>query len=181
MLSNVFPNIIYNIRKTGVTVAFGGASINFIREIPMFWKYNVHARIISWSPQGKWLYVQGVFTLPATSNKAKVEETKRQLPTLLNNVNADPGMDSGTSTPSTRRDLPTKTESGETICAVIYGRYVFKRKTRETVTVPEALEICGYPVDREMEKRRTMGWEYVKGLERDWDKDRALENAQDII
>jgi hypothetical protein len=184
LLSNVFPDIIYNIRKTGVTVAFGGASISFIREIPMFWKYNLHARVISWSPQGKWLYVQGVFTLPATSSKTtkpKLDEKKSQLPTLLNNVNADPGMESGTSTPSTRRAVATKTDSGETICAVIYGRYVFKRKTRETVTVPEALEICGYPVDGEMERRRAVGWEYVKGLEHDWDKDRALESARDIV
>jgi hypothetical protein len=60
LLSNVFPDIIYNIRKTGVTVAFGGASISFIREIPMFWKYNLHTRVISWSPQGKWLYLRSI-------------------------------------------------------------------------------------------------------------------------
>jgi hypothetical protein len=120
--------------------------------------------------------------LPASSSKTTiVDEKKSQLPTLLNNVNADPGMESGTSTPSARRDVATKTYLGESICAVIYGRYVFKRKTRETVTVPEALEICGYPVDEEMERRRAAGWEYVKGLEHDWDKDRALESARNIV
>jgi len=169
--------------KTGVNIFFGGSSVVFIREIPIFSKYNLHARIISWSPQGKWLYIQGVFTLPAMNSskrKAKTEEKPPQLPSLLNIVDAGPGMGSGTSTPTSKREVPKTTELGETICAVIYGRYVFKRKTRETITVPEALEICGYPVDGEMERRRALGWEYVEGLEHGWDKDRALESARDI-
>ena len=115
--------------------------------------------------------------MKSSKRKAKSEDKP---PPLLNIVDADPGTGSRTSIPTGKREVPKTTESGETICAVIYGRYVFKRKTRETITVPEALEICGYPVDGEMERRRALGWEYVKGLERDWDTDRALESARDI-
>jgi hypothetical protein len=57
---------------------------------------------------------------------------------------------------------------------------VFKRKCKETVPIPEVLEICGYTGDEELEKKRLEGWEYVKGLERDWEKDRALQSASDI-
>ena len=179
-MSHVFSEIIYNMPKTGVNIFFGGSSVVFIREIPMFSKYNLHARIISWSPQGKWLYIQGVFTLPAMKSSKRKAKSEDKPPPLLNIVDADPGTGSRTSIPTGKREVPKTTESGETICAVIYGRYVFKRKTRETITVPEALEICGYPVDGEMERRRALGWEYVKGLERDWDTDRALESARDI-
>jgi len=54
---------------------------------------------------------------------------------------------------------------------------VFKRKSRETVPVQEVLRICGYPGDEDMEKKRVEGWEYVKGLEHDWDRDRALQST----
>jgi len=91
-------------------------------------------------------------------------------------------MTSGTSTPTVdgNETLATTTLKGETICAVIYGRYVFKRRTRETVPVGEVLELCGYTGDHEIEKKRVHGWEYVKGLEQDWEKARALQSARDI-
>jgi hypothetical protein len=186
LLCHVFPEIIYDTKKIGITMAFGGASVVFIREIPMWKKYNLHARIISWSPRGKWLYVQGVFTFPP-SDPSKSSTSKsakpRQLPTMLNNLNADPGMTSGASTPTSSTSVstvPATTAAGEIVCAVIYGRYVFKRKSRETVPVPEVLGICGYTGDEELEKKRLEGWEYVKGLEHDWDKDRALQSASNI-
>ena len=139
--------------------------------------YNLHARIISWS--SKWLYVQGVFTLPASKSAVKKQ---RQLPTMISNLNADPGICSGTSTPTLGGlETPsTSTLNGETICAVIYGRYVFKRPNRETVPVHEVLELSGYTGDDEIEKRRADGWEYVKGLEHDWERARALQSARDI-
>jgi hypothetical protein len=187
LLCDVFPEIIHDTKKIGITMAFGGASVVFIREIPMWKKYNLHARIISWSPRGKWLYVQGVFTLPASNpSKSSAPESPvkpRQLATVLNNLNADPGMTSGISTPTSSTSastVPTMTTTGEIICAVIYGRYVFKRKSRETVPVPEVLGICGYTGDEKLEKKRLEGWEYVKGLEHDWDKDRALQSTSNI-
>lgn len=182
LLCHVFPDVIYESKRHGIRLAFGGASVVFIREIPMLRKFNLHARIISWSPGGKWLYVQGVFTLPA-STASKSSTKSRQLPTMINNLNADPGMTSGTSTPTTSSSVtavPTTTVSGEIICAVIYGRYVFKRKSRETVPISEVLGICGYTGDEEIEKKRLEGWEYVKGLEQDWDRSRALKSASDI-
>lgn len=145
----------------------------------MLRKYNLHARIISWSPNGKWLYIQGVFTLPS-SGKSNPSKQPRQLLTPINSINGDPGMASGTSTPTNIITHRTTT-NGETICAVIYGRYVFKRRNRETVPVHEVLEICGYTGDEKIEKKRAEGWEYVKGLEHDWDKDRALQSATDLI
>lgn len=89
-------------------------------------------------------------------------------------------MSSGTSTPTTLTgsEVSSVTNSGEIICAVIYGRYVFKRKNRETLPVAEVLSLCGYTGDEEIERRRAEGWEYVKGLEQDWDKERALQSAQ---
>jgi len=164
---------------------FGGSSVVFIREIPMLATYKLHTRVISWST--KWLYVQGVFTLPASSRKRTAKRTPthaktgESLSVILNNVNADPGMESGSMTPSVT-NVATTTINGEPICAVIYGRYVFKRKTRETVPVNEALRICGFNVemDGEIERRRKDGWEYVRGLEHDWDKDRALKSAADV-
>jgi hypothetical protein len=102
---------------------------------------------------------------------------------MINNLNADPGMTSGTSTPTSSSSVtavPTTTVSGEIICAVIYGRYVFKRRSRETVPIPEVLGISGYTGDEEIEKKRSEGWEYVKGLEQDWDRNRALQSASDI-
>ena len=179
LLCQTFPEIIYNTEKWGISMAFGGASVVFIKEIPILRKYNLHARIISWSPNGKWLYIQGVFTLPS-SRKSNPSKQTRHLPTLINNFNADPGMTSGTSTPTNVIPTPTTTINGETICAVIYGRYVFKRRNRETVPVPEVLEICGYTGDENVEKKREEGWEYVKGLEYYWDKDKALQSARDI-
>ena len=179
LLCQTFPEIIYDPKKWGISIAFGGGSVVFIKEIPMLRKYNLHARIISWSPKGKWIYVQGVFTLPS-SGKSNPSKQSRQLPTLINNFNADPGMTSGTSTPTNLIPTPTTTINGETICAVSYGRYVFKRRSRETVPVPEVLEICGYVGDEKIEKKREEGWEYVKGLEHDWDKDRVLQSAADI-
>lgn len=163
-------------------MAFGGASVVFVREIPILRKYNVHARVVSWSR--KWLYIQGVFTLPASSSSNNTKSEKKgsyQLPATLNNIIADPGMSSGTSTPTTitgGSSVGPTTASGEIICAVIYGRYVFKRKSRETIPVGEVLGICGYTGDQEIERRRAEGWEYVKGLEQDWEKERALESAQ---
>ena len=179
LLCQTFPEIIYDTKNLGISIAFGGASVVFIREIPMLRKYNIHARIISWSPKGKWLYVQGVFTLPS-SGKSNPSKKTRHLPTPFNNFDADPGITSGTSTPTNHIPASTTTINGETICAVIYGRYVFKRRSRETIPVPEALGICGYTGDEEIEKRRTEGWEYVKGLEHDWDKDRVLQSARSI-
>jgi len=155
-----------------MAIAFGGTSVVFIREIPMFAKYNVYARIISWSPKGKWLYVQGVFTLPA---KQKARPNKKLPTTGINLV--DPMVDSGTSTPV--QGSPTTT-NGEAICAVIYGRYVFKRLTKETFPVPEVLKICGYAGDDEIERKRLEGWQYVQGLENDWDRDRALQSVSGI-
>jgi hypothetical protein len=181
LLCHLFPKVIYTPKKVGgISLAFGGASITFIREIPMWRKYNLHARVISWSPKGKWLYIQGVFTLPTTGKRR--EEKGRSMPTMISSLNADPGMSSGTSTPNLSGDIVASsvTASGETICAVIYGRYVFKRKSRETVPVQEVLGICGYSGDEDIEKKRAEGWEYVKGLEHDWDKDRALRSALDI-
>lgn len=177
LLCDTFPDIIYDSKKFGIQLAFGGASVVFIKEIPMLRVYNLHARIISWSV--KWLYVQGVFTLPASKSTHKKQ---RQLPTMISNFNADPGMTSGTSTPTlTGTEAPsTTTLNGETICAVIYGRYVFKRRNRETVPVQEVLQLCGYAGDDEIEKRRAAGWEFVKGLELDWEKARALQSAKDI-
>jgi len=104
------------------------------------------------------------------------------MPKMISNLNAGPGMTSGTSTPRLggTDTPPTTTSNGETICAVIYGRYVFKRRTRETVPVQEVLRLCGYTGDDEIEKRRADSWEYVKGLERDWEKARALKSARDI-
>jgi hypothetical protein len=185
LLCHVFPEIVYDTKMAGIKLAFGGSSVVFIREIPMLWKYNVHARVISWSR--KWLYVQGVFTLPASSPSSKktnktnsAKKEGYQLPAALNNLNADPGMSSGMSTPTTvtNASVSPTTASGEVICAVIYGRYVFKRKSRETVPVAEVLGICNYTGDEEIEKRRAEGWEYVKGLEQDWEKERALQSAQ---
>ena len=178
MVCQLFGEVIFNPKKSGITIAFGGASIVFIREIPMLRKYNLHARVISWSPKGKWLYIQGVFTLPPS--KKPSTDAKRQLPTLLNNLNADSGIVSGTSTPTNVATSSQTTMNGETICAVIYGRYVFKRRSKETVPVNEVLGICGYSGDEEIEKRRAEGWEYVRGLEHDWDKNRALESARQI-
>ena len=57
---------------------------------------------------------------------------------------------------------------------------MFKRRSRETVPIPEVLGICGYTGDEEIEKKRLEGWEYVKGLEHDWDRDRALQSARDV-
>jgi hypothetical protein len=162
----------YNTRKLKMRVAFGGSSVVFIREIPMFAKYNLYARIISWSPKGKWLYVQGVFTLPAKQKS----QGKPKLPAAGMNI-VDPALDSGTSTPDL--GIPTTVE-GETICAVIYGRYVFKRVTRETVPLQEILRICGYTGDEEIEKKRLEGWQYVQGLEHDWDRDRTLQSVSGI-
>jgi hypothetical protein len=187
LLCHLFPDVIYDSKTFGIKLAFGGASVVFVREIPMWRKYNLHARITSWSPRGKWLYVQGVFTLPP-SKTSKFSANPRQLPTMINNLNADPGMVSGTSTPtssapnslSVRSTIPTTTATGEVICAVIYGRYVFKRRSRETVPIPEVLGICGYTGDEEIEKKRLEGWEYVKGLEHDWDRERALQSARDV-
>ena len=178
LLCATFPDVIYDPQKLGIQMAFAGASVVFIKEIPMLRTYNLHSRIISWSP--KWLYVQGVFTLPASKKSNK--KPSRQMPTMISNLNADPGMTSGTSTPTLggTDTPPTTTLNGETICAVIYGRYVFKRRTRETVPVQEVLELCGYTGDDEIEKRRADGWEYVKGLEHDWEKARALQSARDI-
>lgn len=179
LMCQVFPEVIYNTKKSGISLAFGGSSVAFMKEIPMMRKYHIHARIISWSPGGKWIYVQGVFTLPA-SKKSNATTEKRQLGMLINNSNADLGMASGTSTPTTHVPSSTTTMAGETICAVIYGRYVFKRK-RETVPVSEVLRICGHSGDDgEIERKRAEGWEYVKGLEHDWDRDRALQSARDI-
>ena len=183
LLCQVFPEIVYDTKKAGIKLAFGGSSVVFIREIPMLWKYNVHARVMSWSR--KWLYIQGVFTLPASSSSSKKRNAGKkdsyQLPVALNNFNADPGMASGSSTPTMvtggLAGSPT-TASGEVICAVIYGRYVFKRKSRETVPIAEVLGICNYTGDEEIERRRAEGWEYVKGLEQDWEKERALQSAQ---
>ena len=179
LLCQTFPEIIYDTKNWRISIAFGGASIVFIREIPILRKYNLHARIISWSPKGKWLYVQGVFTLPS-SGKSNASKQTHQLPSPINNFDADRGITSGTSTATNFIPPPTTTINGETICAVIYGRYVFKRRNRETVPVPEVLEICGYTGDENIEKKREEGWEYVKGLEHDWDKDRALQSARDI-
>ena len=183
LLCHVFSEIIYDKKKLGIKMAFGGASVVFVREIPMLTKYNVHARVVSWSR--KWLYIQGVFTLPASSSSKNAKSEKKgsyQLPAALSNLNADPGMSSGTSTPTTLTGGPSvspRTASGEIICAVIYGRYVFKRKSRETIPVAEVLGICGYTGDEEIERRRAEGWEYVKGLEQDWEKERALQSAQE--
>jgi hypothetical protein len=175
LLCQTFPEIIYDEKKLGISVAFGGASVVFIREIPILRKYNIHARVIGWSPKGKWLYIQGVFTLPLSQKSTPSKETS-QLPSLLDKFDADPG----TSTPANMIHKPTATINGETICAVIYGRYVFKRRNRETVPIPELLEICGYAGDEEIEKKRAEGWNYVEKMEHDWDKDRALQSARDI-
>ena len=159
-----------------MNMAFAGASVVFIREIPMLSRYNLHARIISWS--NKWLYVQGVFTLPPSEKPSK----RRQLPTVLNNLSPDPAVPSGISTPTlTGSSVPSTLTNGEVICAVIYGRYVFKRKTNETVPVSEALDICGYNGDAEIEKKRAEGWTYVKGLEQDWEKDKVLLSTKGIV
>jgi hypothetical protein len=179
LMCQVFPEVIYNTKNSGISLAFGGSSIVFIKEIPMMRTYHVHARIISWSPGGKWIYVQGIFTLPASKKSNTM--TKKQQFALINDVNADPGMASGTSTPTAYIPSSTTTMAGETICAVVYGRYVFKRKRRETVPVPDVLRICGYTgYDDEIERQRAEGWEYVKGLELDWNRDRALHSARDI-
>lgn len=177
ILCQVLPDIIYDTKKLGIKVAFGGSSVVFIKEIPIFGTYNLHARIISWSPQGKWLYIQGVFTLPA---KGKPRD-KQRLRTAINNSDSDADLTSGTSTPTVPGDrVPATTLAGETICAVIYGRYVFKRRNKVTVPVQEVLAICGYIGDGEIEKKRAEGWEYAKGLENDWDRNRALQSARDI-
>jgi hypothetical protein len=178
LLCATFPDIVYDPQKLGIQLAFGGSSVVFIKEIPMLRIYNLHSRIISWSP--KWLYVQGVFTLPASTKTNK--KPSRPVPTMISALNADPGMTSGTSTPMLdgNETLATTTLNGEMICAVIYGRYVFKRRSRETVPVQEVLELCGYTGDVEIEKRRSDGWEYVKGLEHDWERARALQSARDI-
>lgn len=176
LMCQTFAEIFYNPKKVGVTVAFGGCSVVFIKEIPMFAKYNLYARIISWSPKGKWLYIQGVFTLPGKQTSRTTTPTKQKLSASVSNI-ADPAVDSGMSTPTSA--IPT-TANGATICAVIYGRYVFKRKTRETVPVSEALRICGYTIDDDIEKKRLEGWEYVQGLEHDWERDRALQSARNI-
>ena len=175
LLCQTFPEIIFDEKNLEISVAFGGASVVFIREIPILRKYNLHARVISWSPKGKWLYIQGVFTLPLSQKSTPSKETS-QLPSLLDRFDADPG----TSTPTNIIPTPTKTINGETICAVIYGRYVFKRRNRETVPIPEVLEICGYAGDEEIEKKQAEGWKYVERTEHDWDKDRALQSARDI-
>src|SRR5579862_6233342 len=172
LLCQTFPDVMFNMKTLRLAIAFGGSSVVFIREIPMFAKYHLYARIISWSPKGKWLYVQGVFTLPGKQK----DSHKRKLPPAGVNL-VDPALDSGAQTPV--RGLPT-TENGETICAVIYGRYVFKRSTRETLPVQEVLKICGYTGDDEIEKKRIEGWEYVQGLEHDWDRDRALKSVSGI-
>jgi hypothetical protein len=178
LVCQLFPQIIYDIKRLGITMAFGGSSVVFIREIPMLRTYHLHARVISWS--NKWIYVQGVFTLPP--RKGQSSKPARQLPTLLNNINADPGITSGTSTPQTTpRSVASTLPNGEVICAVIYGRYVFKRKTKETVPVPKALEICGYIDNSEVEKKRIEGWEYVKGLDQNWDPDTAFSSTNGIL
>ena len=176
LLCATLPDVIYDPKGMGIRTAFAGTSVVFIKEIPMLTVYNLHSRIISWSP--KWLYVQGVFTLPAPKKSKKY----RELPTVINNLNADLGITSGTSTPTLSGTVmaSTTTLNGETICAVIYGRYVFKRRTGETVPVEEVLALCGYTGDDEIEKRRADGWKYVKGLEHDWERTRALQSAMNI-
>jgi len=182
LLCQILPDIIYSQKKHGIMIAFGGSSVVFIREIPMFSVYKLHGRIISWSPNGKWLYIQGVFTLPAKKSiQKRTENGPAQLPISVNNFDADLATASGTSSPAIAGEVASPTTlSGEKICAVIYGRYVFKRPTRETVPVPEVLAIYGYTGDQEIEKKRAEGWEYVKGLEHDWHRDRALHSARDI-
>ena len=172
LLCLLFPQVLYETKKYDIKLAFGGSSVVFLREIPMLRKYNIYTRVISWSR--KWLYMQGVFTLPAKGKKTNaVQKKSLKLSTRTDNLNtADPGMSSGMSTPSTVT-VPAVTASGETICAVMYGRYVFKRG-RVTVPVNEVLGICGYSGDEDIEKKRVEGWEYVQGLDHDWDKDTAL-------
>lgn len=182
LLCQVLPDIIFGQKKHGIKTAFGGSSVVFIREIPMLSVYKLHARIISWSPNGKWLYIQGVFTLPAKRTiQKKTKNGATQLRISLNNFDADPATASGMSSPAIVDEAVSPTTlSGETICAVIYGRYVFKRPTRETVPVQEVLALLGYTGDQEIEKKRAEGWEYVKGLEDDWHRDKALHSARDI-
>jgi hypothetical protein len=166
-----FAQVFYESQNVGVKVAYGGTSIVFVKEIGMLRKYKLHARVISWSP--KWVYVQGVFTLPANGAAFGLE-----LPSATSNPNADPVTVSGTSTPVSKAGVTVK---GETVCAVAYGRYVFKETSGKTMPMADVLKLCGYTGDdEEIERRRVEGWEYVQGLEHDWDKDRVLQSASDI-
>jgi len=136
---NIFPSFVL----AGGGIALAGTHFQFLREIPMFARYEVRSQIVGWDH--KWLYVVHRFVSHHKS------ASRRSAPSITNRPDGD--RPSSTSTPSdSSTDLPADAAraataaarepepDGATLHCISVNVMVFKHGR---ITVPPALVLAG--------------------------------------
>ncbi|KII83759.1 hypothetical protein PLICRDRAFT_46932 [Plicaturopsis crispa FD-325 SS-3] len=149
--------------RVGGWIALGGTHYTFIREIPIFARYELRMRVVGWGD--KWFYVVGRFvSLPAKSSKSKSKAASEQLKAdtentssssfkasirtpanPLDTLSASPSAvelvaGSGSSTPTPSYALASTPEpDGATLHCIALSQLCFKHGR---ITVPPALVLA---------------------------------------
>lgn len=131
-------------------------SLRFLNEIPTFSSYFVYTRFLTWSPDGRHLYYQIVFTKKGRKRNRTAED-------------------------GVFKEIPSIVPDDETICAILYARNQIRRRNGPPVTLDEIFKDEGYdPYDERVRGLREEGWEYVQDLHAAWERDMALAGVRHL-
>jgi len=150
-----FPAASLNNLSRTLVITLDGVSTRFIREIPLFGKYFVYYRILSWSDDGRYMYMQAIFTIKGNRKVDDHENTKNG-------------------------EIPSIIPEDEVICAILYICNTLRRlKGRRGARVEDLFRLDGFDAyDEQAQKTRKEGWEYVKDLHESWERRRNLRSAR---
>jgi hypothetical protein len=151
---SLFPAASFQILQRKLGLGLGAVSARFLREIPIFAKYFVYYRVISWSPDGRYMYMQAIFTM---KGKRRSQDYSKSA------------------------EFPSIIPEDEIICAVLYVCHIMKFINGRAGRFEEVFALDGFDCyDERVQKMRDEGWEYVKDLHEGWEKERNFQSARRI-
>ena len=136
---HVFPNASWQITVRTVHIVIAGVTSRFLREIPLFSKYFIYYRVFTWSPDGKYMYMQAIFTTKKSTGRQR-------------NGKEEEGLG---------KEFESIVPEDEDVCAVLYVLHMLKRRMR----FEELFALDGYDAyDERVETLRSQSWEVIKDL-----------------
>ena len=145
----------FKILQGRIGLGLAAVSVRFLREIPIFAKYFIYYRVISWSPDGRHIYMQAIFTVKG--------KRKRDVPDMKNG------------------EAPSIIPDDEIICAVQYVLLTMKSVNGQWGRAEDLFALDGFDAyDERVQKIREEGWEFVNELHASWERGRNFQSARSL-